>query len=92
MAGDAKLVRHGFGIYIYETPEAKIKYEGYFEKGKKSGKGTLTLKDGSSYEGYFRENEYHDNGVMKFANGDVYDGKWKKGRMDGPGLFKKSNG
>lgn len=26
MAGDAKLVRHGFGIYIYETPEAKIKY------------------------------------------------------------------
>ena len=48
------MVKHGFGIYIYDDPEGKVKYEGYFEKDKKSGKGKLVLKDGSVYDGQFR--------------------------------------
>ena len=54
IAAEAKLVKHGFGIYIYDDPEGKVKYEGYFEKDKKSGKGKMILKDGSVYEGQFR--------------------------------------
>lgn len=44
-----KLVKHGFGIYIYNDPTGQCKYEGNWAKDQKNGKGTLTLKDGATY-------------------------------------------
>lgn len=86
-----KLVKHGFGVYIYEDPTGACRYEGHWSKDHKNGKGTLKMKDGE-YEGQFKDGFYHDNGVLKWANGDIYDGRWKKGRMEGPGVFKRHDG
>lgn len=87
-----KLVKHGFGVYIYDDPTGTCRYEGHWAKDQKNGKGVLKMKDGSVYEGQFKDGFYHDTGILKWANGDVYDGRWKKGRMEGPGQFRRSNG
>jgi hypothetical protein len=76
-----KLVKHGFGIFIYDDSSGESRYEGYWAKDKKNGKGLIKLKDGSVYDGQFKDGFYHDSGVMKWSNGNTYDGRWKKGRM-----------
>lgn len=87
-----KLVKHGFGVYVYDDVTGQARYEGNWVKDHKGGKGLLRLKDGDVYEGGFKDGFYHDSGILRWKNGDVYDGKWKKGRMDGPGLFKRHDG
>lgn len=87
-----KLVKHGFGIFIYDDATGSNRFEGSWAKDQKNGKGVLKLKDGSVYDGQFKDGFYHDYGILKWENGDVYDGRWKKGRMEGPGNFRRSDG
>ena len=89
----------GLGCTSTTIPQAnpamkypQISIQGYWEKDKKSGKGTLYLNDGSKYDGNFRDGCYHDSGKMVWKNGDCYDGRWKKDRMEGPGIFKRNDG
>jgi len=59
------------------------KYEGNFEYGKFSGKGTLYYRNGSKYEGPFKDDKPHGTGTYTSANTVIYDGKWVDGRREG---------
>ncbi len=57
-----------------------------------SGKGILTLADGSVYTGFFVNGLPHGEGECKFKNGDYYIGLWQKGKPQGQGRYTYANG
>ena len=95
---DGKIVYEG-QLNKYDEPHGTGKvwytnatYEGGWKNGKKHGKGTWKLSDGSGYEGGWKHGKRHGKGVMTYANGDIYDGQWKNGARDGKGTLKYHNG
>jgi hypothetical protein len=84
---------HGFGTYTYgpKSIDAGDKYEGYYKKGKKSGKGILKIGDWV-YEGQFIDDLANGFGQMKFGNGDTYKGEFKDGKKHGYGTYKFATG
>ena len=56
----------------------QLKYEGYWEKGSFSGKGTYYFQNGDVYEGSFSENCLHGMGILYDRQGLVV----KKGYFD----------
>lgn len=71
-------------------------YEGEFWLTHPSGKGRLTLKDGTVYEGSFEREQFCDErtgtGSVRFPNGDVYEGAFRNGRPEKAGVFCYANG
>ncbi len=63
-------VRTGHGAYVY--PNSYFEYEGSWQAGKKHGRGTLRLGDGSCYEGDFVDGEITGNGTRKWPDGTTY--------------------
>lgn len=57
-----------------------------------SGKGRLTLADGSVYTGYFAHGLPEGEGECRYKNGDVYIGKWSEGMPQGIGKYTYANG
>ena len=57
-----------------------------------SGKGKLTLKDGSVYTGFFVNGLPHGDGECHFKNGDHYKGLWQEGKPQGQGKYTYANG
>lgn len=74
-------------------------YEGSFEKGRRSGRGKFSWKDGRTYEGYCTNDvangfgEYtnciyssHKNSNNPYCF-EIYRGNWKNNKMDGKGIL-----
>lgn len=57
-----------------------------------TGKGRLTLNDGSVYTGFFVNGLPHGEGECRFANGDHYKGLWQNGKPQGQGKYTYANG
>lgn len=93
-SGDLKDdVPHGYGTMTY--PDGAI-YEGEWENGMRSGKGTYTytysLSDGirGKYEGEWRYGVYHGHGVLTTSSSSFtseYVGEWKYGNESGKGIL-----
>eukprot|EP00294_Goniomonas_avonlea_P003497 CAMPEP_0114555854 /NCGR_PEP_ID=MMETSP0114-20121206/8972_1 /TAXON_ID=31324 /ORGANISM="Goniomonas sp, Strain m" /LENGTH=503 /DNA_ID=CAMNT_0001741009 /DNA_START=35 /DNA_END=1546 /DNA_ORIENTATION=+ len=83
-------VRHGVGCYTY--PNAFFRYEGDWQDGKKHGKGTLFLGDGSSFEGDFVCGEIEGFGLKRWPNGSTYSGEFQGGEMHGQGVYLAADG
>lgn len=85
------MVRHGYGIQLYgTTPEGiTCKYEGKWDKDKKTGEGRATFPDGATYEGNWKNDQFDGFGRFEWGSGTkhTYEGNWKEGRMDGGGEF-----
>lgn len=86
-------VRHGSGIEIYgKTPQDEVsRYEGQWDRDKKSGRGKCVFPDGSYYIGEYRNDCFSGKGIYTWSNGAVYEGEWLMGRMSGYGEYKNSN-
>ena len=90
----AQLIKHGFGVYIYSKKDgvAVGRYEGGWEKDKKSKTGKMHYDDGSVYSGGWKEDQRSDTGSMVWSDGSSYDGSWRRDRFEGPGHFKRIDG
>ena len=62
-------------------------YEGDFHEGKYSGKGKLSMYDGTRYEGGFKVGEFNGYGSLTTHN-YVYKGYWRNGAIHGKGCAK----
>lgn len=82
-------VYHGFG----NLTTSKQTYKGYFEEGKKKGKGTLVdLVNHITYEGNFDNDEREGEGKETYEDGSVYVGSFVKGKKCGKGKLVLPNG
>jgi hypothetical protein len=87
-------IMHGNGRYTYPNGDV---YEGNFENGKKSGKGSLEFtsshtKERILYVGDFDNNIMNGKGTMTFENKSSYVGDFVDGCWDGQGVFYYANG
>jgi hypothetical protein len=63
-----------------------IAFEGTFENGLRTGRGTMTWTNGASYEGEFVNGRFHGEGTYRSPTGDSqYAGSWVDGRRTGQG-------
>ena len=68
-------------------------YEGDFEDGEMTGKGTKTWADGRTYTGDFVNGELCGKGIWKSADGnEIYEGDFVDNRREGQGYNRLSNG
>jgi hypothetical protein len=79
---------HGSG---YEVHTDLYTYQGNYDNGAKSGKGTLEFKDGGAYVGEFKQNVFDGFGVRTWADKTYY-GSWVEGRMQGTGTLSLKSG
>ena len=77
---------HGAGKMIYEKDSPMIEFTGLWDKGVKSGRGSLVLEDGSRIDGYW-ENDVLKYGESFSSDGTRSIGTWKKGRLSEGVLF-----
>jgi hypothetical protein len=56
---------HGYGTYFY--PDDLASYQGNWDRGVKSGWGTMTYKDGSKYNGEWHNDHRHGQGVLHLS-------------------------
>ncbi|MCQ2818890.1 MAG: hypothetical protein MJ252_16615 [archaeon] len=80
---------HGYGVKIYDN---KDKYEGYWIKGKRDGKGTYWICIGKNkfrklYTGDWKNNQKEGQGIYFYKDGSCYDGEWKNSKRNGKGLM-----
>jgi hypothetical protein len=66
--------------------------EGDWVRGKRTGNGKHTNKNGSSYEGAFVEGKAHGRGVKTWANGQCYTGQWESNKQHGEGVLTLADG
>jgi hypothetical protein len=57
-----------------------------------SGKGVLTLEEGSTYSGEIKNGVPNGKGKLTMVDGTQYDGEWKNGVPSGHGTITTSNG
>ena len=91
-----KRVRHGLGINCYGRTEGEdilCKYEGRWDRDKKSGEGFLVFPDGSTYRGNFKNDIIDGFGTFHWDyKGHTYEGNWKGGCLEGEGKFTHAEG
>lgn len=80
---------HGYGI---ETDIDGNVYEGQFDQGVKSGKGTFRFASDDQvmvrvYVGDVLNDKFHGKGRIELVNGKTYDGSWVDGVMHGTGTY-----
>jgi hypothetical protein len=89
---------HGYGVMskmpFYENRKHCVgrNYQGFWDKGSRSGHGRYKNGFGDYYDGNFKDDVYDGQGTMFFADGSRYIGEWKKGRFSGFGEHIFSNG
>jgi len=75
------------GVYMFRNG---AKYDGFYDRGKKSGSGVFEYPDGSRYEGWWENDDRSGKGTYQYANGDVYEGDWKDNKRHGKGIYQCS--
>jgi len=87
-------LRKGFGVSEegkqHDGKECFVRYSGFWEKGKRHGKGVLKV-GGDWFEGEFRDGNFA-NGVVVYENGDRYEGEFRKDFFHGKGRLERLNG
>lgn len=84
---------HGYGIAKkYVNGEYESTYEGEYNNGIRSGKGTFTHKDGSTKKGTFINGQLMGFGTMESEDGQSYEGNFINYRCHGNGKAKWGNG
>lgn len=68
------------------------RYEGNLRRGVVSGRGKLTLPDGSMYDGEWSDGKQQGTGTLTTADGTSYQGEWKNGEPDGRGTMRDASG
>ncbi|MFD1485435.1 hypothetical protein ACFQ5J_09355 [Lacticaseibacillus baoqingensis] len=71
----------------YTLDKAAITYDGQVLKGKFSGPGTLTFKNGDHYRGTFKAGRFNGRGTYTSHHGWQYQGQFKAGVMQGQGTL-----
>lgn len=77
---------HGYGTLNYNSDNTRLRYEGHFKEGVRSGQGKTTLRNGDVYQGEFANDAM--NGPGTYVSGDGtsrYKGTFKNGEYDGQG-------
>ena len=64
------------------------KYEGFWDRDNKHGKGITTYPDQSVFVGELKKGIKHGFGKYVWSNGDSYEGSWKNNKMEGAGIFR----
>ena len=78
-------MKHGFGILeFFENDET---YEGEFDKGEITGKGTYIWNNGEKYEGTFVKGIKHGKGIYTWPDGCIYEGEYNNGIREGKGKY-----
>ena len=86
-------IAEGKGIWIGLNNNFKSeKYEGYWSKDKKNGKGIYYFNNGDIYNGDWKEGKIDGNGIYYYNNGNRYEGNWINGKREGKGILYFSNG
>ena len=67
------------------------RYEGAWQDGQPSGKGTTTWADGSTYQGEHAAGRPHGQGRCSFAAGGTYVGRFSEGQRHGHGVLTYAN-
>jgi len=82
-----------YGAIDYSgCPWSELRYEGEFgEYFKRTGAGTLYLRNGDRFEGNFDNRKKSGFGKFFYANGDIYEGQYVDGKRSGPGKFLSAN-
>lgn len=82
------------GLGYLPLIENTIFYDGDFESGNFSNKGTMYYADGQVlYEGKFANGKYNGKGTLYYKNGQVmYKGKFKNGKYHGKGTLYYEDG
>ncbi len=84
---------NGFGILTkYNNGQFESKFEGYYKRGIREGKGKFTHMDGSVKEGIFVNGQLTGKGVMTTEDGHRYEGEFINYRMHGMGKLMMANG
>lgn len=63
-------------------------YNGEFDRGVKSGFGTMVWSTGGRYDGQFQNDMRHGQGKMIWGDGTTYEGHWECGCRDGIGYMR----
>lgn len=71
----------------YQLDNKTITYDGQVLKGKFSGPGTLTFKNGDHYRGTFKAGRFDGTGTFTSHSGWRYQGQFKAGVMAGQGTL-----
>jgi hypothetical protein len=79
-------VPKGDGAVLFTYPNSSV-YEGQLIDGKRHGRGTLTLSDGTKYEAEWRKDERHGRGTELFADGSHFAGSYVDGLRSGHGVM-----
>ncbi|MDR3078906.1 MAG: hypothetical protein LBU15_02605 [Rickettsiales bacterium] len=82
----------GRGAETVKVGNLIYSYEGFYQDGRKHGKGKYTFADKGIYEGDFRNDQMDGKGVFILPNGERYSGDWKNDMMDGKGIYHYLNG
>ena len=73
---------NGWGIYEYYVGEIyQGRYEGYFQDGKRAGKGKFIYANGDKYEGGWVAGKPHGIGAKISKGGKVKSGQWADGKF-----------
>ena len=72
--------------------EVSCKYEGYWDKGRKTGLCKIYYPDKAVYEGVLVDGIKEGYGTYTWANGDYYLGNWSNNRFEGGGTFHHHKG
>ena len=81
----------GEGIEKIQNENGITIYNGNFIKGKKNGKGKLTLPNGFEYYGDFNDDLLEGNGIFKWNEDKYYNGQWKKNCIEGYGILNENS-
>ena len=73
-----------FGTKIFLLGD---KYQGYWKKGKRHGKGRHNWPNGDVYLGQFKNDKQHGIGNYTWSNGEKYSGNFLKGIRIGKGVY-----
>src|SRR5574337_322460 len=66
-------------------PNSSLTYSGLLKKGKFSGNGTLTFKNGDRYQGNFKDGQFDGKGKFTSVAKWSYEGEFSKGKPNGKG-------
>ncbi len=76
---------HGRGVlaFLPDDPMGRLRYEGDFEEGTKTGAGAMTFASGDKYEGGFRDGVPHGEGRFTYSDGQEEAAAWEDGERHG---------
>ena len=66
-------------------PNSSLTYSGLLKKGKFSGNGTLTFKNGDRYQGNFKDGQFDGKGKFASVAKWSYESEFSKGKPNGKG-------